>query len=101
MGSNPILAAGPRRVQWRRRTRATTSTNTGLHAFVFIDGVDPAATSPTWSRRWAAPTPRPRVPQRAGAVRVGAGRDVLDRLKTPAHARPTVLAPLGKLSDEA
>jgi hypothetical protein len=27
--------------------------------------------------------------------------DVLDRLKTPAHARPTVLAPLGKLSDEA
>jgi len=30
---------------------------TGLHAFVFIDGVTPAATSPTWSRRWAAPTP--------------------------------------------
>jgi hypothetical protein len=27
--------------------------------------------------------------------------DVLDRLRTPAHARPTVLAPLGKLSDEA
>jgi len=27
--------------------------------------------------------------------------DVLDRLKTPPHARPTVLAPLGRLSDEA
>jgi hypothetical protein len=27
--------------------------------------------------------------------------DVLDRLRTPAHACPTVLAPLGKLSDEA
>jgi hypothetical protein len=27
--------------------------------------------------------------------------DVLDRLKTPAHARPAVLAPLGRLSDEA
>ena len=27
---------------------------TGLHAFVFIDAVDPAATSPTWSRTSAA-----------------------------------------------
>jgi DNA-binding Lrp family transcriptional regulator len=46
---------------------------TGLHAFVFIDGVDPGRNvggrgrGPGWRRG-------PRVPQRAGAVRVGARR---------------------------
>jgi hypothetical protein len=74
---------------------------TGLHAFVFIDGVDPGGNVADVVEALGGPDAGPRVPQRAGAVRVGAGRDVLDRLKTPAHARPTVLAPLGKLSDEA
>jgi DNA-binding Lrp family transcriptional regulator len=41
MGSNPILAAGPRRVHLAETYQGNDFDYTGLHAFVFIDGVDP------------------------------------------------------------
>jgi hypothetical protein len=47
MGSNPILAARGRLQVEMATDQGNDLDYTGLHAFVFIDGVDPAATSPT------------------------------------------------------